>query len=664
MGRRRLSFVAGSGSLLGRLRSRLPVPAGEHRMDPMLRRGSWVVVFAFLLLCGRLVQLQIIYGERYYQKSTNNFVKDLERPAVRGQIRDRKGQVLAENRPSYGVYITPYYLTEGALDKLRRILDLSEEQLDALRTKIKSKRGLDRFGAFLAFDDISRDQMALIESDRQFLQGIDVEVRAHRSYPTRLAAHLVGHLSQISAEELTRKAGEGYHPGDYIGRLGLERLLESSLRGRAGFEKIIVDARGRPQPHISPADFIPGEIAREPVPGANVILTLDMDLQRILEHSLSRHHSASAAVVEVETGRILAIGSHPAPDSNQLGGRMTRAEYERLSTDPLRPLLDKSLREHYYPGSTFKVIPMLVALEDRLVNPEEKVVCHGSYQVGRHAFRCMKSHGPVAMHDALVQSCNVYFYHLAEKIGRLDALSQMAEQFGFGKPTGIGLGEAPGFLPTQEFYRKHGGFRGGYTLNTAIGQGDVKVTVLQLALAYAALSNGGRLFRPIIVDRVESPAGEVLQRGTPELRGHIAASPESMERVRRALQGVVEDLKGTANKAYKAYGAAGIDLAGKSGTAQVRKNRRGESAGWDTNNDHAWFAAFAPARRAQIAVAVLVEHGGHGGEVAAPVAIEIINGYFHKVAPDQRPRVALKEGQGEEGAPRVQTTLPTASGVR
>jgi penicillin-binding protein 2 len=629
-----------------------PTPSGQHRTDGTVRLGMALVCLAFLALAVRLFQLQILSGEQYYRRSTDNFVKENPRPAVRGQIRDRNGRVLAENRPSFRVYVTPRYLTEPALEKLRKYLALSDEQFETLRRKIDARKGLDRYGALLAAEDITRDQMAMLESESQDLPGVDVKLRPHRSYPTGLAAHAIGYLNMIGPDELPRRLSEGYHPGDYVGRSGLERLLEPRLRGTAGFEKIIVDARGRPKPNSELERLIGGELRREAVPGDNLILTLDQDLQRITQQALAKHHSAAAAVVEVDTGRVLALASHPGPDPNTLTGRLTRAESQRLETDPFRPLIDKSLRENYYPGSTFKVVPMIAALEEKLVNPDEKVVCHGRYELGKRAFHCMKSHGPMNMHDAVVQSCNIYFYHLAEKVG-LDRMTRVAEQLGFGSPTKVGLGEAPGFIPSLDFYKKNGGFRIGYALNTALGQGDVKVTVLQLAMAYAALSNGGRLYQPLLVDRIEDPAGRVREQYQPQVRGHVSVSPESLERVRRALQGVVNDPKGTSFTAH----LEGLDVAGKSGTAQVRKNRKGESAGWDTHNDHAWFSGFAPSRHARIAIAVLVEHGGLGGHVAAPVAMQIIQGYFQQVAPDQRP-VAM------DAPPlRVNGPLPAASGV-
>ncbi len=643
-------------TLGGRLRGRGPIPAGENRLDPRLRQASLLILATFVLLSGRLIYLQVFCGEQYYRRSTDNFVKEIEQPAVRGQIRDRNGKVLAENRPSYGVSVTPRYLTDEALRRLRHYLDLSDDQFATLWHKIESKKGLERYRAVLAFDDITRDQMAMLESEKQDLPGIEVEVRAHRSYPLGpLATHLVGYLNMISAEDLSQHKAGSYHPGDYIGRSGLERLLESHLRGAAGSEKVIVDARGQRKSNAELIKFIGGgETRKDPAPGNNVVLTLDLELQKILQGALAKHQSAAAAVVEVETGRVLALGSYPGPDPNVLTGRLSFAEAERLSTDLFHPLLDKTLRENYYPGSTFKIVPALAALEDHLINPEEKVVCRGSYDLGRHAFHCMKSHGPMNLHDAVVQSCNVYFYHLAEKVG-IDRMAKTAQQFGFGQPTGFGLGEVPGFVPTVDYYKQHGGFRVGYALNTAIGQGSVKVTVLQLAMAYSAMANGGRLYKPLIVDRVETPSGAVVEQYSPELKSRLSASPDAMERIRAALHGVVNDPKGTSYTAH----IEGLDVAGKSGTAQVRKNHKGEATGWDTGNDHAWFAGFAPSRHAKIAVAVLVEHGGLGGHVAAPTAMEIIRGYFNQVAREQRPKVVL-----EDNPVRLKTPLPTASGVR
>lgn len=641
-------------------------PASPSTKEGGLGWAVAVVLLCFCALSARLVYLQVVHGEAYYQRSTSNFIKERDWPAVRGQLRDRRGRVLVENSPTYSVYVTPQFVSRDALARLRRHLDLSQEQYQALLDRLASRRsGKERSQMLLVMDGISRDQMALLETEKQELHGVDVVARTHRSYPHgSLAAHLLGYLNQVGPAELQSEAKRSfnYRPGDAIGRSGVERMLEPTLRGIPGYEKIVVDAYGRKKTDRELgelAQLLPPDLKREPVPGSHVVLTIDADLQRIVEKALSRHHSAAAAVVEVDTGKVLAMASHPSPDPNLLSGRLSHAEAQRLETDPFRPLLDKALRESYYPGSTFKIVPALSALEEHLIDPNVRIPCHGRYELGRHVFRCMKSHGPVNMHEAIAQSCNVYFYHLAEKVG-LERMAQMAAAFGFGQKVDLSMGEASGFMPTLEYYKKNGGFRGGYALNTALGQGAVRSSVLQLALAYAALGNGGKLYQPLLVERIEKPSGELVEQTQPRLRGVLPVSSESIERMRRALVDVLADSKGTAASAYSPSLAL-YDIAGKSGTAQVRKNRRGSAPGWDTGNDHAWFVGYAPSHHAKIAVAVLIEHGGLGGHVAAPTAIDIVRGYFDEVSPEDRPKQYISSSPTSSPAAGRATALPVSA---
>jgi penicillin-binding protein 2 len=598
------------------------------------RRFYWAqmgVIAAFAVLAARLWQLQVLSGEHYFRKSTDNFVKDLELPAVRGQMRDRKGRVLADNRPSYNVQVTPRFFTDESLARLARYLHLSDEQMAAIRQKVKGKRGLDRFRQVEVLEDVERDELALLESEKQDLPGVGVSAEAHRSYPFgTVAAHLLGYMNEITPDELAERRGRpdlgGYRPGDYIGRAGLERQWESFLRGKDGVERIVVDAKGQRKLDVESVeldDLLGGPQRVDPQPGLDLVTTIDLDLQRVVEAALQKHKSAAAAVVDVGTGSVLALASWPAPDPNQLTGRLSRADADRLTQDPARPLIDKTLRENYFPGSTFKVVPMLAGLEDRMVDPDERVICHGSFQFGRRAFHCVEPHGPVNLHQAMVQSCNVYFYQLGDRLG-LDRIARVAEDLGFGAPTGLGLnGEVAGMVPNMAYYKKQGDFQKGVVLNTAIGQGSVKVTVLQLAMAYAAIANGGKLFVPQVVSRIETPAGAVVQEFPPRLRRLLAASPEELARVRAALVDAVSDPKGTSYPAR----VPGLDVAGKTGTAQLR-NRRVKEAEGSALNDHAWFASFAPTRRPEIAVVVLVEHGGFGAKAATPTAMEIYEGYF------------------------------------
>jgi penicillin-binding protein 2 len=610
------------------------------------RRFYWAqvaVTALFAVLAGRLWQLQVLAGDHYFRKSADNFVKDLELPAVRGQIRDRKGRVLADNRPSYNVYVTPRFLTDEALARLQRYLALGDDQVTALRARIAQKHGLDRFHGLLAFEDITRDQLALLESERNELPGVAVEAVAHRSYPHgALASHVLGYMNQIGPDELPGKREQGYRLGDYVGRAGLERQWESFLRGKDGVERIVVDAKGQRKVDVDQAEldaWLGGPQRMDPVPGHDLMTTLDLELQNITENALKKHKSAAAAVVDVETGRVLALASWPEPDPNVLTGRLTRAQAAALASDPGRPLIDKTLRENYFPGSTFKIAPSLAALEDQLIDPSAIVTCHGSITFGRRAFHCVEPHGKVNLHQALSQSCNVYFFELGDKLG-LDRIARVAEDLGFGATTGLGLnGEVPGFIPNMSYYKKVGGFQKGMVLNTAIGQGSVKVTVLQLAMAYAAVANGGKLWVPQIVERIQTPSGQVVQEFPPRLRRILAASPEMLQRLRVALADAVNDPKGTSFAAR----VPGLDVAGKTGTAQVRNNRHvRDSDEADKSADHAWFASFAPSKHPKIAVVVLVEHGGFGAKAATPTAMEIYQGYFDQIDPDAKPR-ALAE---------------------
>src|SRR5262249_43122845 len=282
--------------------------------------------------------------------------------------------------------------------------------------------------------------------------------------------------------------------------------------------------------------------------------------------------------------------------------------------DP-KPVLDRALRQHYYPGPTFKFVTALAGLEEGAITPEDKVVCNGAHELGGRVFHCTTSHGIVSLTEAIGQSCDVYFWRLAEKIG-IDKIAAVAQSFGFGQPTGLGLnGDVPGNVPWKAWYESRGGFRIGYTLNTAIGQGDVTVTVLQLALAYAALANGGDLWVPQIVERVETASGGVVAEYPPRLRRHIDLSRKALAAVARGMWGAVNQKKGTAFAARDDE----LSVAGKTGTAQVGKLYRNRTeVGWDPERDHAWFAGYAPAQNPRISFVVLIEHGGMGGRIAAP----------------------------------------------
>jgi penicillin-binding protein 2 len=603
------------------------------------RRFFWAqlaVGGAFLTLIIRLWTLQVMAGEHYFKKSADNFVKENDLPATRGRIYDRKRRLLADNRPLYQVMVTPRFFTATAFQRLRELVPISEEHATALWQKVSQKHGRERDRQLLALEEITRDQLALLEMEKQELPGVQVSPAVQRTYPLGpLGSHVVGYLGQIGAEELQERRDLGYQLGDRMGRSGLERQWEAFLRGKDGYERIVVDAKGQRKADLETKDLVEligNERRVEPQPGNDLVTTLDIDLMRIVERALRRHRSAAAAVVEVETGRVLALASWPEADPNRLTSRITRAELERYMTDPLRPLVDKTVRENYFPGSTFKIVPMLAAMADHKVDDGERIVCRGALKYGNRSFHCEETHGSLSLRQALARSCNVFFYELGDRLG-LDRIAEVAFELGFGASTGLGLnGEVPGFVPTMEYYKQQGGFQKGLVLNNAIGQG-IKTTVLQVAMAYAAIANGGRLFVPTLVERIEKPSGEAIQLFPPQVRRTLPFSSAQLQAVRSALYDAVYDPKGTSY----AVRVPGLEVAGKTGTAQVGRTRHGSGPEGDPLNPHAWFASFAPADHPKIVVVVLVEHGGFGAKAATPTAMEIYRRYFVEVDPGARP---------------------------
>jgi penicillin-binding protein 2 len=616
---------------------------GAQPVLPQMRRRVrslvLVVGIAFAVLTGRLWQLQVMRGDRYHEGVISNVVNTRYLPSVRGEIRDRHGRALVDNRPAFNIYVTPRQFSAPELERLTRLLDLTEREVAQIRERLAVARRRDPHRAALVLEDQGRDRAALVAQARLELPAVRVVDEPYRRYVYgSLAAHILGYMNHLTAAELTRYGAQGYDASELIGRYGLERQWEHYLRGKKGIERYVVDATGaRVQGEESEAFIKKGEGFEPPVPGHNLVLTLDYGLQEVAERALRWHAAGAVVVVEVKTGRLLAVVSKPAFDPNVMTGHLTAAEDAALKADPRKPYLDKTLRRTYPPGSTFKLFTMIAGLDSNVIEPGDSRECRGSIERGRMRFRCpgRVAHGKkVDLHQAIKRSCNVYVWELAEQIG-IDRLAETAGEFGFGAPTGLGLnGDVPGRVPTREWYESRSGFKIGYTLNAATGQGDVEVTVVQLAMAYAAIANGGYLYVPQVVQRIETARGTVVAEFPPTLRRQLAVSPAALDALRPGLRAVVNSDGGTAHRARSEI----VEFAGKTGTAQSQTHRRRrdrdyqpEPEGWDPTQDHAWFAGYAPAQSPEIAVVVLVEHGGSGGAVAAPVAKEIIEGYFQDV---------------------------------
>jgi penicillin-binding protein 2 len=601
---------------------------GEFR-----KRYRWMALFVLLVFGGiivRVAQVQLFQRERWSGIAQQNITKTLELPATRGVIRDVDNRVVASNRPSYNVYATPRLLQPEDLARIAALMGLSREQSAALKARIFELPESRRSHQIELYQDIDRDQLAALETHLSELPALDIVTVPLRDYPyATLGAHLIGYLNEVNESDI-RQADDPrvYRAGDRIGRNGLEKRYESLLRGSRGFRREVVDARGRPLYGTRP-DSLEVEMLRKPVPGHDIQLTLDMRLMEALDRAFAPYPSGAAVVVDIHTGAVRALYSKPVYDPNEMSSGLSTRRYAALTADPFRPLIDKAIYETYFPGSTFKVITALAALEDHVVDPMQRVECNGFLRIGRQKFRCNKRHEWVDLYDAVVQSCNVYFWELAEEVG-LERLNRFAQAFGFAERTGIGVNsEASGFLATREWYQEHyGAFRIGYTLNTAIGQGNTRVTVLQLAMAYAAIANGGTLYVPQVVQNIRAPDGSLSETFQPRIKREVGVLPEHLEVMRRALVDVVQDEDGTA---YKARNQDGVRVAGKTGTAQVvsRKSHSEESSSaWYLDRSHGWFAGFAPAKDPVVAFAVLVEHGGSGGQSAAPIATMVMQQYL------------------------------------
>lgn len=605
---------------------------GEFR-----RRYRWlvlVVLFAFSACAVRLFILQVLQGDLHDAEARKNIIGETRLATTRGVIRDAFGRVLAANRPSYNVHVVPQLVDmKTTWPRLMELMELTDADAGVLREKISAI--IERGGAraeqqTLLQMDVSRDVVAAIETYRSELPGVRVVPAPVRSYPYgTLGAHMIGYMREVDAETLAEHPEVDYRAGDRFGAVGVERRWESYLRGQRGFRRFIRKKTKRERIEDLEERYLGDDRQQDPAPGRDISLTLDIDLVRSAEKAMRGHLAGAVVVIDIRTGRVLAALSKPSFDPNIVSGgggtAAVREAFTRYYSDPLKPTLDRTISAAYPPGSTYKPFSALSGLESGLIDPYQEVDCRGGLEYGKRYFRCTGVHKHVNLHEAIVQSCNTYFYDLGTRTN-IDDLAQVGGRFGFGAKTGIGVNpEARGRMPTRAWYtrRYRGAFRGGFTLLAAIGQGATTVNVLQLALAYSALANGGTLYRPQIVRSIETSDGTVVQDFPPRVRRLVEIDPQRLGILARGLAGVVTDRTGTAH----AERIEGVDLAGKTGTAQVSQVVHKGLEHTDIqyfNRDHAWFSGYAPSVSPEIAVVVLVEHGGGGGKNAVPVAMQVV----------------------------------------
>jgi len=624
------------------------------------RRVPWlfvVVVAAFSIFALRLFQLQVIEGEANRLRSERNRIRTVRLEAPRGKILDREGRPIATTRPAFVLQAIPAEVRKPAVTWPVLAGLVGAEAAD-LRERAGRAQGRRRFQPVKLVADLSRDELARVEAYRYALPGITTDVRPQRLYVDGgLAPHLLGTLGEVREAQLATRAFADYRPGEVVGQSGIEGLLEAHLRGRAGGRNVVVDVAGR---EVEVLEEV------EPRPGGNVVLSLDWDLQRVAREAFRREgggpdRAGAVVALDPRNGDVLVLVSSPGYDPNDFVGGIDAGIWRSLNEDRRRPLHDRALSGQYPPGSTYKPIVAAAALEEGIVTPDTRVYCPGHWKLGRRTYRCWKraGHGSVGLQRALVESCDVYFYEVGHKLG-IDRIAYFARGFGLGRKPGIGLPqEKAGLVPTTawKLARRGAPWIEGETISAAIGQGYDLVTPLQLAVATATLANGGSQMRPRIVLRQTDRDGRVVEATAAEVRGTAPVSRAHLEMVRDYLIGVVQGPHGTGHAAA----VPGLEVAGKTGTAQVVGLSHTEDLDPDeileSHRDHAWFVAWAPARAPEIAVTVLLEHGGHGGSAAAPVAGKLLRAWWAKQqAPKEAPDLpdgvatAAAGGEGEHAA--------------
>ncbi len=583
-----------------------------QRRLTILRVGLLLVVG---LLALRLWHLQIREGPYYRDLSENNRTRSVILEPARGLIFDRNGVLLANNVPSFALYVTLEDVKdrEALVAQLTSLLNLDPE---LVHKKLSSGRG-GKLQPRKIKDRLTLREATLIESHRLDLPGVMIQVESQRNYPGgAVAAHVLGYVGEISAEQLEKPEFADLHQGSIVGQYGVEKSFDRQVRGRAGQKSVEVDALGHEKRAV---------VMDKPLAGDDLYLTIDVRLQKLAEDLLGPESGAIVAL-DPRSGDILAMASRPGFDPNVLSKELTAKQWVEIVQDEGRPLNNRATQGQYPPGSTFKVVMAAAALESNTVTPATQVRCNGGYQFGNRLFHDWKAsgHGSVDMDHALIHSCDVYFYTVGQRMG-IDTIADYAKQFGLGQETGVELpSERVGIVPSTAWKQKAKGqpWFPGETISASIGQGYVTVTPLQMASVIGTVANEGVSVRPRLVRSIMNRVSASQEDLAPTVRGHVNVKPATLKLIRDSLAGVVKE--GTATRAKSPL----VTIAGKTGTAQTAALRTGPEKDIPKKfRDHAWFVAFAPVETPTIAVAVLAEHMGHGGSAAAPLAKELIEAY-------------------------------------
>lgn len=583
----------------------------KKNQDGRFRYLYWIVIFIFAALICRLVYLQLFEGSYYHGLADGNRLRAIPIAAMRGVMYDRNGQILVGSRPSFMVTYVPTKkgISDAELDSLSKLLNVPKDKLQE-----KIAKGKNSFEPTILAQDLTQDIVTRVEERRNDLPGVSVDVQPIRYYPyNSMAAQVFGYVGQIDEEDMKRLKGqEGVSSITQIGRAGLEAYYDDLLRGKDGGRQVEVDASGTPVKEME---------RKNPVPGHNFHLTIDLNLQKATEDALDRQvangigtHGIAAVAIDPNTGAVLAMASRPSYNPNWFTRGITEKEWAQIN-NPAHPMENRVIAGEYPPGSTFKLITGTAALELKKVTPDELI-----FDSGRHWLVDMRNAGGEALGwlnftEALAKSDNVYFYELGRRVG-IDKLAEYARMFGMGKKTGIALrGEATGLVASEEYKKKNFNqdWYLGDTFNSAIGQGFQLVTPLQAAMIVSEVANGGIQYKPFLVSRIDNLDGTPYKIFAPEQVGTLPVSKSTLDLVREGMRNVAEE-SGTAGSLFAGFP---IQVAGKTGTAE---NFGGA--------DHAWFVAYAPFDHPRIVIAVLTEQGGFGALASGPVAKSMLEEFF------------------------------------
>lgn len=574
--------------------------------------ATYIVIAIFSLLVLRLWQLQILQGNEYRRISEENRLKIVKIAAPRGIIYDRNGIPLVKNSPYYSVSISP--ALSGNIDAalLSKVINID---IDTIEKKLSNKKS--SFEPVRLKEGLSFKDIAFIEARRSDFPGlyIDIDVTRHYLFGD-VGAHLIGYIGKLNQRQYRDSEFRGLPADAFVGQWGTEMLFDKQLRGIPGERIVEVDALGRELRLIK---------EKPPLKGEDLILSMDLNLQKAAEESFGEKTGALVAI-KPDTGEILSLVSKPSFDPNLFAKGISQQQWTDLIYNPRNPLLNRALQSQYPPGSTFKIVTALAGLEEHVIDPETKVTCNGGISYGRWHFGCWQKNGhkTLSLHRALVESCDVYFYEVGRRLG-IDRVASYARELGLGKNSELKLvKERKGVVPDTKWKqeKKKQPWYLGETFNASIGQGYVSVTPYQMARLTGIISNGGYIHEPSLLKLAEKPL----------IAKKLNVSSENISEIKKGLYGVVNEPSGTGWAARSSI----IEICGKTGTAQVIGIRKDSRYLHELHRDHAWFVAFAPCDKPEIALSVLVEHGGHGGAAAAPIAKRAIEAYLKSLQKNKK----------------------------